>query len=77
MKTIQLFSPNGDAQNLDIVQITGRTVQATQLPRKDFKQQKSASKSSRMYFLLGDIDDYSTKPPASMISIHKVKRLFP
>jgi hypothetical protein len=64
-KTIQIYLPNGNAQGLRIAEITSRTVQATQIPRKKLQAAADREEVRRVgvYFLFGDVGDDATKPP--------------
>lgn len=65
-KTVQIFLPDGNAQSIRIAEITSRTVQAVQIPRKKLSVAEEREEVHRVgvYFLFGDVGDDASKPPA-------------
>lgn len=65
-KTIQIFLPDGNARGVRIAEITSRTVQAVQIPRKKLDDAAKREEIQRVgvYFLFGDVGDDASKPPA-------------
>lgn len=65
-KTIQIFLPDGNARGVRIAEITSRTVQAVQIPRKKLEDAAERDEVQRVgvYFLFGDVGDDASKPPA-------------
>jgi hypothetical protein len=65
-KTIQIFLPGGNARGVRIAEITSRTVQAVQIPRKKLEDAAKRDEVQRVgvYFLFGDVGDDASKPPA-------------
>jgi len=65
-KTVQIFLPDGNAQSVRIAEITSRTVQAVQIPRKMIGAAEKREEVRRVgvYFLFGDVGDDAAKPPA-------------
>jgi len=65
-KTIQIFLPDGNARGVRIAEITSRTVQAVQIPRKKLEDAAARDEVQRVgvYFLFGDVGDDASKPPA-------------
>jgi hypothetical protein len=65
-KTVQIFLPDGNARSVRIAEITSRTVQAVQIPRKkiDIAEKRDEVRRVGVYFLFGDVGDDATKPPA-------------
>lgn len=65
-KTVQIFLPDGNAQSVRIAEITSRTVQAVQIPRKKIgaAERRDEVKRVGVYFLFGDVGDDAAKPPA-------------
>jgi hypothetical protein len=65
-KTVQVFLPDGNARSVRIAEITSRTVQAVQIPRKKIgaAEQRDEVKRVGVYFLFGDVGDDASKPSA-------------
>lgn len=65
-KTVQIFLPDGNARSVRIAEITSRTVQAVQIPRKklDVASEREEVHRVGVYFLFGDVGDDASKPPA-------------
>jgi hypothetical protein len=65
-KTVQIFLPDGNARSVRIAEITSRTVQAVQIPRKKIEAAEGREEVTRVgvYFLFGDVGDDASKPPA-------------
>jgi len=65
-KTVQIFLPDGNARSVRIAEITSRTVQAVQIPRKKIETAEGRDEVGRVgvYFLFGDVGDDASKPPA-------------
>jgi len=66
-KTVQIFLPNGDARGVRVAEITSRTVQATQVPRKrlDAAAEREETRHVGVYVLVGDAD--GTSKPAAYV----------
>ncbi len=60
-KTIQIFLPHGDPRGIRIAEITTRTIQVVEIPRKLLKEFLSTISSEQvaLYFLVGTDEDAS------------------
>lgn len=65
-KTVQIFLPDGNARSVRIAEVTSRTVQAVQIPRKALKAAAARDEVQRVgvYFLFGETDDPARTPVA-------------